>query len=466
VSRPLVVSAAALAGAALATLAGAGSSANTRVAACTTAGPYRAPAAARPRYSLHVRLQPALRRASGDLRVVFRPDIATGRLVFRLWPNGPLQRREGARLTVSNVTVRGTPLPTALANPTTLVVRPPRPLAAGSRIVVSLRWSLRVPRGVPDRLDGAPGSIRLGSFFPLLAWEPGRGWALEGPPLMPAESSTSPVADFDVHISAPAGLRVFASGNPVAPGHWRAHAVRDFAVAAGRFAVASETVRAPRPVRITVAVQAKGGGAVPDSSLPFAHAGTPREFLARAAVALRTLSRLYGPYPWPSFTAVVERDAFATGGIEYPTLVFLGYLSLLTAVEHEAAHQWFYSLVGNNQGRDPWLDETLASWAQTQVNPLARPYFLHVPVPRAARGMLGAPIAYWNRHRRAYSAGVYAQGVQALASLGSAAKVNCGLRRYVARYGYRIATQGELLDMLNQAVPGARRKLERYGAQP
>jgi aminopeptidase N len=258
-------------------------------------------------------------------------------------------------------------------------------------------------------------------------------------------------------------LRVLASGEQVGKGHWVATAVRDVALAAGRFAVVSRTVRATRPVRVTVAVRASGR--VPPTTSPFARSGTPLQYLERAARALEVLARLYGPYPWPAFTAVVDRDIAATSGIEYPTLVFLGYRSLLTAVAHETAHQWFYSLVGNDQGRDPWLDEGVATWAQTQVDPAARPYFVNRALPADARNRLGAPIAYWNAHRRSYAAGVYAQGVQALASLGPMARVNCALRRYVERHAYGIATQRDLATQFGAAIPGSRARLQRFGVR-
>ena len=29
---------------------------------------------------------------------------------------------------------------------------------------------------------------------------------------------------------------------------------------------------------------------------------------------------------------------------------------------HEIVHQWFYSLVGNDQIDDPWLDEAFATY--------------------------------------------------------------------------------------------------------
>ena len=51
------------------------------------------------------------------------------------------------------------------------------------------------------------------------------------------------------------------------------------------------------------------------------------------------------------------------GGIEYPGHVMQGQ-NTLGVTSHEVGHQWFYGLVGNDQGRDPWLDEGLATWAE------------------------------------------------------------------------------------------------------
>ena len=34
---------------------------------------------------------------------------------------------------------------------------------------------------------------------------------------------------------------------------------------------------------------------------------------------------------------------------------------------HEVAHMWFYALLGNNQARDPWLDESFATYAQARA---------------------------------------------------------------------------------------------------
>ena len=55
-------------------------------------------------------------------------------------------------------------------------------------------------------------------------------------------------------------------------------------------------------------------------------------------------------------------------GIEYPTLIFLGADGIARVTTHEVAHQWFYSLVGNDQARDPVLDEGLATYAQAELD--------------------------------------------------------------------------------------------------
>ena len=194
---------------------------------------------------------------SGSLAVSFRPEAATGQLVFRLWPNSPAYARRGARLTVGTVSVGQAKVPTSRPDATTLLVD--RPLRAGESVTVSMPWKLQLPRGSGLQLKGGR-STRLVSFFPLLAWD-GKGWATELPALTHYDSiwSTSPTADFDVHIVKPPGLRVLATGSAVGTGHWRARAVRDFALAIGSFTVKRKTVALPRPVRVLVALE-RGSG--------------------------------------------------------------------------------------------------------------------------------------------------------------------------------------------------------------
>jgi len=287
------------------------------------------------------------------------------------------------------------------------------------------------------------------SFFPLLAWN-GTGWATEPPVRTDSVWSTSPTADFDVHVIVPAGLRALGSGEEVGVGHWQARAVRDFALAVGSFRVVSATVNAPRPVRVTVGLER---GSV----------FSARDFLASATRVLRFYARRFGDYPWSTYSIAVMKDFRGLNGTAYPTLGFLGDASLVL-VPHETAHQWFYSLVGDDQSRDPWLSEGLATWAQTgPENSLSS--MLATPIPPGVRNRIGAPMAFWQSYDfETIRAGVYVQTVQALAALGSAAKVDCALRQFVVRNAYRTAAPRDLLAALEPFFPAAERKLRARGA--
>jgi len=389
---------------------------------------------------------------TGAETVSFTPDLPTGRLLFRLWPNGPIERRVGASLVVQGpVTSGGRALQTAVPNPTTLVVTPQQPLAAGRAITVSLRWRLRVPvapRGL-DRLASRGPELRLASFFPILAWQPGVGWATDPPTRLLAEASTSPTADFDVRVRVPQGEQALATGAAAGPGHWTARAVRDFALAVDRFREATAVAHAPGPVRVTA-------GVGPGVSV------SPAAVAARAVRYLEQYDRRFGPYPWPTLAVPITRD-LRVSGIEYPNLVFEGP-GVLQVLSHEIGHQWFYSLVGNDQARDPWLDEGLATYVQDTADHL-QGFFGRLRIPPDAAGHVGAPMTYWDGLPYVdYQAGVYLQGERAVAGLGPQARVDCALRLYVAANAYRIATQPDLARALARIFPDAPGELRRLGA--
>jgi hypothetical protein len=420
-------------------------------AVCPPTPPRAAPPANRPHYRMTVTANRGLSTVAGSLSVRFAPTRPTDRIVFRLWPNSPHFEGEGAALAVSGVRVAGRRSIVQRPDPTTLVVRAGR-LPGGQHATVSMRWRLSLPVVPNERLSRRGSALRLGSFFPLLAYDPQRGWALDPPTSTPAEASTSPTADFDVRVRVPRGLTVLASGDELGRGRWRARAVRDFAVAAGRFELASRVVRAGRTVRVKIGVL-KGSGAP-----------APGVFLQRAAASLEALASLYGPYAWPTFRLAVFAD-LTRSGIEYPQLIFQGPQSLDRATPHEAGHMWFYSLVGNDQARDPWLDESLATWAAGRVDGITN-VFASWPLPPDARGHLGEPMTYWDHHFDSYFAGVYAQGVRALSDLGEPERVDCALRLYAAQQAYRIARPGNLVAALRRFFPNAPAVLARYGVRP
>lgn len=409
---------------------------------CVGRPPYPPPSPARPRYRLTVRVT---RRGTvrGTLAVAFTPDLATGRLVFRLWPNGPLQAREGAHLGVTGVRLGGREVTTALPDPTTLVIRAGHTFAAGRTVHVQMRFRLRLPGAVVDRLARVGTAVRLGSFFPLLPWEPGVGWDTDPPTTSLAETSSSPTADFAVRVRVPSGLSAVATGVASGGGAWRASAVRDFAIAVGRFRTATVVAHAPGRVRVVVAV-ARGV------------AVRPAAVAAEVGADLGSLSRRFGPYPWPDLHLAVMPDQRGLG-IEYPTMIFLGAGTAGALTTHEVAHQWFYSLVGNDQARDPVLDEGLATYAMGTLFPGVR-------APGSLLRRTGEPMSYWDRlPYRDYQLAVYVDGAAAVRSLGPPRLVDCALRVYVARNAYGIATQAGLVHALAAVIPSAPARLRRYG---
>src|SRR5262249_43926795 len=154
----------------------------------------------------------------------------------------------GAHLDAGPVEVGGHAVGVERPDVTTLVVRLPAPAQPGGTIEASMPWQLRLPGQADDRTSRSGDSVRLGSFFPILPWEPGVGWAPEPPTSGFAEAATSPTADFVVSVTVPPGLGVLASGVPDGAGRWSAMAVRDFAMSVGRFTIATGTAHAPGPV--------------------------------------------------------------------------------------------------------------------------------------------------------------------------------------------------------------------------
>ncbi|MGQ0607347.1 MAG: M1 family aminopeptidase [Chloroflexota bacterium] len=83
-----------------------------------------------------------------------------------------------------------------------------------------------------------------------------------------------------------------------------------------------------------------------------------------AANALVGLSDAFGDYPWPD---LVLAEVGSGGGfsMEYPRMIHLTRDKVVDTyvVYHEVAHQWFYGQLGNDQQREPWLDEGFADFS-------------------------------------------------------------------------------------------------------
>ena len=387
------------------------------------AGPARSPRNAN--YSIDVRLDPDTRTLTGravltwrNIAAVSAPDLRF-HLYYNAWRNNRstwMRERELGRgpglasrpeadwgwidVTAVRLLGAGEAPPLDLTdrahfvspddgNPddrTVLAVPMPAPVAPGETVNVEIEWSSRVPRTFAR--TGA-----IGNFFFLAQWFPKIGvLEAEGWNCHQFHASTEFFADYgvyDVRISVPTGWIVGATGvgevlRDNADGtttHRYVQAdVHDFAWTTSpdfldlseRFEVAGLPAV---QMRLLLQPEHRGQGA--------------RHFAATAAT-LEAYGHWFGPYPYPQLTVVDPAWQSGAGGMEYPTLFTAGTRWLAppdvsqpeSVTIHEAGHQFWYGVVGNNEFEHAWLDEGLNTFATARVldsalspNHLARRYF-------------------------------------------------------------------------------------------
>ena len=261
-----------------------------------------------------------------------------------------------------------------------------KPIAAKSKGTIEIAWRTKLPGG-----NGGRGHRMTQRFedrlfqptqwFPRLAkYDDLRGWDTNLY-LGPAEFYNN-FGRFDVKIDVPAGWIVSGTGvlqNPeqvltatarerltkalasdavvtivgadevgpgksTAPGerlvwHFVADMVNDFAWATARDFVWRAT-RATIPGKGPVPIHMVH---LPDRAKLFDEAGPITRH------ALEFYSELWVPYPFPQLTL---QDG-PSSGMEYPMVIN----SNAGAADHEAAHQWWPMLVGNNETWYGWMDE-------------------------------------------------------------------------------------------------------------
>ena len=328
-----------------------------------------------------------------------------------------------------------------------------------------LGFTVRLGADADERLGTSPatGTAWFGSAFPMLAWVRGQGWVRDDAVRIPGETAVSEDFRLDaLRVTAPEGAAVSGVGraDPPAPGPragttthvFRADAVRDVSVAVGAYRVLERDIAGTRLHLFT----------------PVSGTRTdPERWAAELDGAVRRLQDLFGPFPYPDLWVAIAPSQ--TSGLEYPGALQFGDTppqELGELAAHELAHQWFYALVGNDQGRDPWIDEAFATYAQAVVTGTADDYALD-DVPARLRGRLGDPMAVWaDRGFGPYNVGVYTQGAAALVAAREQAgeeRFDEAVRAYVAANAHRVVTPGDVARGFAD-LPAVTDQLTRAGA--
>jgi hypothetical protein len=224
-------------------------------------------------------------------------------------------------------------------------------LDGGETVVIGLSFALNVgtsPDAFSARLSSDAGVLSFGQWFPIVSTEH-EVYGLGDPQI----SFTADAIRLELTTTTPLPRDAVACPGLVsAPestgSEWicEVEDVRDFSFVVNPvFALTTRTVG---DTTLRVYTQTVDGAVTADL----------------ATAALIGLSEAFGPYPWPD---LVLAEVGAGGGfsMEYPRAIHLtrGKVVDTYVVYHEVAHQWFYAQLGNDQQREPWLDEGFADFS-------------------------------------------------------------------------------------------------------
>ena len=162
--------------------------------------------------------------------------------------------------------------------------------------------------------------------------------------------------------------------------------------------------------------------------------------------ALERFTDKVGAYPYDQF---VVAETPAGVGMESPGLVWidatLGKSQFAHVVVHEAAHQWFYGTIGNNQATDPFLDEAVSDF-------LTRDLLGSFRNSECAEARLDKSVYAY--HGRCYPEVIYVQGALYLRDYKAEVGANAfwtGMRNFYRDRKFGIAGTRSLFDYLDAA---------------
>ena len=305
-----------------------------------------------------------------EVRYTNAETVPLNEVRFRLFPN-----ILGGEMAVSNLKVDGEPVtPKYELEESVMTVPFGSALEPGQSLILQMEVAVTVPRTLESNygvLAYAEDVLALAHAYPMIAVYDDEGWNAEIPP----ESGDVTYADasfYIVRVSAPKDVMLVTSGYEVSRDE--AGRVQTLVVASGP---ARDFYVVASPLYEEVS-QTFGEVTIHSYASKESKEGAQMA-LEVASNAIEDFSAHYAPYPYTEFD-IVSTPTLALG-IEYPGMIAItsriydvnndyrgvpASLYMESTVAHEAGHQWFYNLVGDDQLDDPWLDEALTQFATLQ----------------------------------------------------------------------------------------------------
>lgn len=310
------------------------------------------------------------------------------------------------------------------------------------------------------RLGYYNGSVSLGNFFPIIAvYE--KGEFVTSPYYSTGDPFYSELANYNVKIKFPEKYEMVSTGRVVKKEtgeNFKIYtisgvAVRDFAVS---------LVQNVKTVYKTIEkTQISYTGYENDSDFD--------ENLQTAVDCFEFFSKTFGAYPYSDLCVV--KMPFVHGGMEYPNMVVIsdsisGEFDKAKVIVHEIAHQWWYGIVGNNQIKEAWLDESLAEYStvlffenykkydvsyEELISDAFSVYTLYADIVKTTLGdiktsMLLPVNEYSSEYEYSYM--IYVKGVlmfDAIREVVGKKKLNECFKKYFSAYKFKTATTDSLI---------------------
>ncbi|GGE14805.1 peptidase [Marinithermofilum abyssi] len=288
-------------------------------------------------------------------------------LYFRLYPNAfkkwkwgeASKPKEPGYLKVGKVKVNDVPAHHTVKE-TVMKVGLSTPSLPGQPLKVDMEYELKIPKG-GSRLNTFGHTAFLAQWYPMLAVKDRDGWHTE-PYTATGDPFYSQMANFEVTFEVPEGYQLITTADDRAvpakgPITLRQAHVRDFA------AVITKDYEV---------VEGKAGSTQVNLWYLKGMEGIAQELHAAAVSGMQFYGKHFGPYPYKEVDVVLGETGYGIAGMEYPGLVTSvdkiptrkGEQPAVSVVVHELAHQWWYGVVGNNQVKEPWLDEGLTTFSE------------------------------------------------------------------------------------------------------
>lgn len=245
---------------------------------------------------------------------------------------------------------------------TILCIKPLDKVKKNQKVTIKIDYQERLPQARTD-FGSYNGIACFENWYPVLCVYDNDGWHKE-PYSKLGEANFSEVADYIVQINLPKDEVVASTGKCVRESSsgtgrklvtLKAGNVRDFAWISSRY---------------FKTVEKKYAGVTIKSFFINDHREMGVSVLDMCCRALDFYNKAFGAYPYDTFN-IVETNLYG-GAMEYPEVSSIGWQyytyknqnMLESVVAHELAHQWWYVAVGNNEYREPWLDESMAEYSE------------------------------------------------------------------------------------------------------